>query len=294
MSGPTNKAVLFADVSGSTRLYETVGDEQALRQIDECLNLLKRIVDEFDGRVIKTIGDELMCTFPDADSAAQAAAEMQDRLDKRPPVGGVKLTIRIGFQFGPVLEENDDVFGDTVNVAARMVGLAKGGQIITTSDAISALSAYLRANTRSLDALAVKGKQEEINVHEVFWQESDDVTMLSGRLQTALPAGGLKLVHGGREIRLDEHKTAVSLGRDAQNDIVIADKMASRIHARIERRRGKYVLVDQSTNGTYVTVRGDTEMQLKREEFILRGSGTICFGHAARAGATETVEFHCE
>jgi class 3 adenylate cyclase len=294
MPPPIHMAVLFADVSGSTRLYETVGDELAWQHIGECLGLLRSIAADSGGRVIKTIGDELMCVLPDADSAALAAAEMQEKIEQRPAVGGVKLRLRVGFQYGPVLQETADVFGDTVNVAAYMVGFAKGGQIMTTGRSVAALSASLRGNTRPIDALAVKGKQEVIDVHELLWQKSGDPTMLSERLQAAGAAGSLRLIHGGREIRLDASRTSASLGRDPQNTLVIGDRMASRVHARIERRRGKFVLVDQSTNGTYITVRGDTELQLRYEEFILRGRGIICFGHSAQAGPAEIVEFVCE
>jgi hypothetical protein len=193
-----------------------------------------------------------------------------------------------------VLQETADVFGDTVNVAAYMVGFAKGGQTMTTGRSVAALSASLRGNTRPIDALAVKGKQEVIDVHELLWQKSGDPTMLSERLQAAGAAGSLRLIHGGREIRLDASRTFASLGRDPLNHVVIGDRMASRVHARIERRRGKFVLVDQSTNGTYITVRGDTELQLRYEEFILRGRGIICFGHSTQAGPAEIVEFVCE
>jgi class 3 adenylate cyclase len=129
--------------------------------------------------VIKTIDDELMCVFPDADSAALAAVEMQGRLDQRPAVSDVKLRIRVGFQYEPVLQESADVPGDMVNAGARTVALAKGGQIITTGRPVIALSAFLFGNTRSIDTFVVKGKQEEIEVRELLWQESGEPTMLS-------------------------------------------------------------------------------------------------------------------
>jgi len=113
-------AVLFADVSGSTRLYETLGDERALATVGQCLALVREACDGHSGRVIKTIGDEVMAVFALADQAAQAAAAMQARVSTEPFAVGQRIAIRVGFHFGPALETDSDVFGDSVNVAARL------------------------------------------------------------------------------------------------------------------------------------------------------------------------------
>ena len=152
-----NLFVLFADVSGSTRLYEKLGDTEALRAIDRCLERMGRAVISYKGRVIKTIGDEIMAVFDSAEAGMLAASDMQQRVDDLLPISGTKMAIRVGFHFGPVIEENKDVFGDTVNVAARMAGLAKAGQIVTTDASVQLLPGLLRESTREIDALAVKG-----------------------------------------------------------------------------------------------------------------------------------------
>src|SRR5208282_5494182 len=177
MNAPRNLCLLFADVAGSTRLYETVGDAEALRAIDRCLAILRRVTEGYRGRVIKTIGDEIMSSFPTADEGLQAASEMQQRIDELAPLNGVKIAIRIGFHYGPVVESDTDVFGDTVNTAARMSSLAHGGQIFTTESTVAVLPDLLRMATRDLDALSVKGKAEDIRVFEVIWQENSDLTM---------------------------------------------------------------------------------------------------------------------
>src|SRR5262245_65044479 len=89
--------VLFADVSGSTRLYETAGDSAALEAISRCLAAAAAATEASGGRVIKTIGDEVMSIFPEPDAAASAAADMQTRIDTLPEVAGTKLGVRIGF-----------------------------------------------------------------------------------------------------------------------------------------------------------------------------------------------------
>jgi class 3 adenylate cyclase len=285
-----NLCVLFADVSGSTRLYEKLGDKEALHAVERCLNRMTRATEQFKGRVVKTIGDEVMAVFDSAEAGMEAACSMQQRVHDLPPVSGIKLAIRVGFHFGPAIEEARDVFGDTVNTAARMAGLAKAGQIITTAETVGALPQLLRQSTREIDALAIKGKKEDVRVCEVIWQESDDLTMKSASVVAPAVAARLTVRHGGEERVLDASHGVFSLGRDAASDIIIADRRASRSHARIERRRDKFVLVDQSTNGTYVTFDGEAEFALKREEVILRGRGRISFGHAYDAEG-EAVEF---
>ena len=290
-----NLCVLFADVSGSTRLYEKLGDAEALRAIGTCLERMQRAVLAYKGRVIKTIGDEIMAVFDSAEAGMLAASDMQQRIDDMPPLAGTKLAIRVGFHFGPAIDENNDVFGDTVNVAARMAGLAKAGQIMTTESSVELMPELLRQSTRDIDALTVKGKEIDIRVHEVIWQEHAELTMKSGSI--APPVGRearVRLRHGATEILLDAERPAVSLGRDASCDIVIRDTSASRNHGKIERRRDKFVLVDISTNGTYVSFQGEPEFVLKREEAILRGRGRIVFGHAWKSDADDMVEFVVE
>jgi class 3 adenylate cyclase len=284
-------AVLFADIAGSTKLYEVLGDATAKAMIDEALVEMTAVTARHAGRVIKTIGDEVMCVFDGADRGFIAATDMQNRIDKLPVVNGAKRRIRVGFHAGTVIEENGDVFGDTVNTAARMAGLAKGMQIITTRTTVDMLSPALRMGTRDIAALAVKGKADDLAVCEVIWQEGDDLTMTAPSVSLPQSQSVLVLRHTGREIVMNQLRPAVSLGRDASGDIVIADPKASRNHARIERRRDKFFLADQSTNGTFVTFTGEAELSLRREELMLRGSGIIVFGHSAAESSAETLEF---
>ena len=288
---PPEMAVLFADISGSTRLYDKLGDAQAKKLIDECMAIMRGVIAQYHGRVIKTIGDEIMCVLPDADSGHLTAADILIRVAELPEVANVKRAIRIGFHAGPVIEESGDVFGDTVNMAARMTGLAKGMQIITTSATVDRLSPALRESIRKIAALSIKGKGDDVDVCEVLWQAGADVTMATASITTAAPEIKLHLAHGSKHLVLEQANSGISLGRDAGCQIVLMDRMASRVHARIERRRDKFFLVDQSTNGTFVTFAGEAEIALRREEVMLRGQGRITFGHSIRESSEETVEF---
>lgn len=283
--------VLFADVSGSTRLYEKLGDAEALRAVERCLNRIRRVIDGHGGKVIKTIGDEVMTTFPSADEGIQAACEMQHRITDLPPVSGVKLAIRVGFHFGPAIEDNDDVFGDTVNTAARMVGLAQAGQVITTIETLSSLTLSAAPAVREIDALTVKGKAEDVRVCEVLWQDGADLTMKAVSTAPQFVLARLYISYRDVEVTLDSMRGPLTLGRDIGNEVVIKDQRASRNHARIERRRDRFVLVDQSTNGTFLRIEGESEVVLKREEITLRGNGTIGFGHSALEQGIDLMRF---
>ncbi|MBI4191022.1 MAG: adenylate/guanylate cyclase domain-containing protein [Betaproteobacteria bacterium] len=295
MEAPENDlTILFVDVSDSVRLYESLGDAVAFREVRECLTVFEEVAAGHHGRVVKTIGDGSMCVFPDVDSAMLAACEMQARLQQRTMPHDRQIEIRIGLHHGPVLLEGDDVYGDTVNTASRMAQFAAAGQIITTGETVAQLSPAHRNATRRLDALPVKGKHDEVTVHEVLWQASTDHTQMPGRIDTIIQRAGiarLRLLHAGREIIV---VASITMGRHANNGIVLKDPMASRHHAFIERRKDKFVIGDQSSNGTFVAMKNGEEFKLRREEMVLYGSGAITFGHRARDKDAEIVGFWCE
>ncbi|TMG84291.1 MAG: adenylate/guanylate cyclase domain-containing protein [Betaproteobacteria bacterium] len=217
---------------------------------------------------------------------------MQSRVSAQRTSRGTPLAIHVGFNFGPVLEEGNDVFGDAVTIAARLSNLARGGQVFTSAPTVAELAPALRARTRSQQAHTVKGKQKDIDLFELVWQETEDeLTALSTHVKFR-PAH-LTLKHGDRQIDLSEAVPTLSIGRDLQNDVVISDRKASRLHAHIERRRDKFVLVDHSSNGTYVTVQGEAEIVLRREELVLRNRGQVSFGHAYQDDTTEFLGFSC-
>ena len=215
----------------------------------------------------------------------------EDLPDRNPNTPST-LTIRVGLHFGPAILESGDVFGDAVNVAARMAGLAKGGQIITTKDTAEQLPPALRSSTRHLDRISVKGKAEDIDIFEVIWQAEDVTRMATGLLKGGAKSAKLHISYNGMERELDQDMDPLILGRGKKADVVINDTMASREHARIECRRGKFILTDMSTNGTYVQT-SEGPSYLRREDLVLTGEGRIAFGREL-SEATEYVTFLCD
>ncbi len=286
-------AILFADVAGSTRLYDRRGDAFARKVIGLCLSFLRQVVQGEHGSVIKEIGDEVMCTFPSAEHAAAAAIEMQRTIQQASSFGkfeNEQLRIRVGFHFGPVVRGNEDVFGDAVNVAARVVAQAKAQQILTTQDTMDHLPEERRAKARLIDRVMLKGKSQELELHELLW-DIDNLTVL----QDGLVADGIRvtarLTYCGKEFFLDAEHSIIRMGRGDENDIVVADTLASRLHARLELRKGKMVLVDQSLNGTYFRLEGEEEGFLRRDEQTLRGRGVISLGRTPESNPDHRILF---
>jgi class 3 adenylate cyclase len=292
----TSCAIMFADISGSTRLYEQMGDDVAKKLIDRCLGHLQVVTEAHNGTVIKKIGDELMCRFESAESAVASARVSQFEIKSLQALEKTPLSIRAGVHYGEVIEDEDDIFGDAVNIAARMAGIAKGGQIITTADTVDALSAGLASEVRQVDITRVKGKQEKLAVYEVLWEKSSEVTRVATELlsRSVEKPVKLRLSSGDRVCELGSEIESISIGRDDACDLVVNTALASRRHAICELRRGKFVIVDQGTNGTYVSMAGGGEVYLRREELVLRGKGAISLGKpVAEADPAELIEFEC-
>lgn len=271
-------AILFADISGSTRFYESHGDLSGRQMTASCTTLLSAETARHGGTVIKTIGDSVMATFPTASDAAQAACAMHRALERHNATQGVPIHIRIGINYGPALREADDVHGDVVNVAARVVALAGADQIFLTETAYEALTAALRQTSRPVGRFPIKGKQSDIGVHEVLWKTEDLTTVSSALASTLVPVVSLTLHFQNQEIVLNKDRPRLTIGRNRDNDVVITEEFASRAHATIEYRGGKFILIDQSINGTYISTVGGNTAYLRREEFLLRGSGSIFAG----------------
>jgi len=286
-------AVMFADVCGSTKLYETLGDARARKIIAHCVNIMTDVTGRFGGTVIKTIGDEVMTIFPSGAVAASAACDMQESITGEMLVDGKPVAIRIGFHFGPVIEEAGDVFGDTVNVAARMAGIAKAGQIILSDSTVASLTPDQRAAVRQVDEAEVKGKQQPIPVFELV-HRPEEATMIQTQTAWAKPAASsnrLLITAGGTCLELSARQPSLTFGRGNDNDIVMNKPLVSRLHARLEFKRGRFLLTDLSSNGTFVAPDDGTSHFLCRDTYELAGSGRLGLGEAASKDSGNVVRY---
>lgn len=283
-------AILFADVANSTKLYETLGNEAARSLVGDCLSLLSEVTASHQGTVIKTIGDEIMCTFPSIDNAVEAAINMNRNLVDMPVAGKPGTyppNIYVGIQLGPVIKEDKDVFGDAVNVAARMASLAKQRQIITTEETVEAMPPELKSTARYIDKTTIKGKAGETKIYEIMWEQKDETVMLDVSMDSLIIEARLELRLGDQTIEVGQNRPVITMGRQTHNDLVIDDIRVSRTHARIEYRRGKFMLIDQSTNGTYALIQGERSIKLRRDEAPLMGDGVISLGRKTVRNSSE-------
>jgi adenylate cyclase len=290
--------ILFADVSGSTKLFETRGDLEARRLIAAILNALAEVTGRHGGRVIKTIGDEIMCTFPGPMQGLLGSVDMQKRIANDPGFAKDRLAIRIGLHHGDALMEDNDVYGDAVNVAARMASLAKREQIISTASTLKLLTNAGMLRTRSVGQARVAGKQHPIDIVDVQWQEdTSNVTMVQRAIRLDQVVGEkLRLVlrYRGQVLELDALSQPFTLGRDATSSLIVDAEWVSRNHALIEYKRGYFMISDRSTNGTYVKLGEDDELRLHRDEVHLRKTGAISLGQTIALNPDHVVYFQCE
>jgi len=291
-------AILFADVVGSTRLYELMGDLRARDMVAICIDVMRSATEQRQGTVIKTMGDEVMSTFPSADEALNAAAQMQQQISSHAQlkVDGQPVSIRIGCHFGPVMLENRDVFGATVHTANRMTSQAKAGQIITTAATVERLSPEWRASCRQIDVATLKGQGNEVALYEVLWQSEDVTSMVPAISMNSRPVRLLRLRirANDRDLVVDEQHSSITIGRAEDNDVVIKGNLISRLHARIEISRSKFVLIDQSTNGTFVQNADGEESFVRRDSLQIKGQGTIGLGRLPEQDSPQTIRFVCD
>ncbi len=293
------QTILFADVSGSTRLFEKKGDQEARRLIAMVLSALTKVCEQHGGRVIKTIGDEIMCTFPAALNGVLAACDMQRRMGRDIDFVRDSLAVRIGMHHGDALEEADgDVYGDAVNTAARMASLAKREQIVLTTATYDSLTGKI-PEARSLGKARVSGKLLPIEIVDLVWQEdTSGMTMVQTAIRIgagdAADAAKLRLRHRANQIELDTSSEPFSMGREPGNNLVIEADWVSRAHALIEYKRGHFMVADRSTNGTYVRIGEDEEIKVHRDELHLRKSGTISLGQSFGVNTGDVIYFEAD
>lgn len=287
-------AVLFADICGSTTLYEELGDKLARTLISEVIVLMKQEIDAHQGTLIKTIGDEVMCTFPSTEAAFDAACAMQRAVKNDGRGKDHPMDIRIGFHYGEVIMESGDVFGDTVNIAARVAFITRAGQILTTRAVCDALPSELRGKNRHITSIELKGKHKPVDIFLVAWEEDDEMsTRVMTHSSRKQPTSEHELIlhYRGHSLSITKERRKAIIGRDASCDVVVPNDLTSRHHVSIELRSGRFVISDQSANGTHIRFADGHEVLIAREEAILLGKGTISLGQPHAENPSELIQF---
>ncbi|MGA9423092.1 MAG: adenylate/guanylate cyclase domain-containing protein [Rhodanobacteraceae bacterium] len=290
--------ILFADVCGSTKLFDMRGDADAHRLIAGMLDAMSSIIESHGGRVVRTMGDGIKCAFPAPLPAMLAAVEMQKRIALDTAFASDRQAIRVGLHHGDaLLEDNNDVNGVAVKVAEHMIGLAEREQIVTTASTVELLGNVDTLHTRQIGRTQAPRTPNPVDIVEMMWHEDAAIATIMHRAVRMDPAGAaserLVMRYRGRVLELDELSPPFTLGRDAACSLVVDAEWVSREHALIEYRRGYFMISDCSINGTYVTLGGDRELRLHRDKLHLGRSGLISLGRAMALNRDHVLTFRC-
>ncbi len=272
-------AILFADITGSTQLYDSLGNEKAHGLVSGCLDELQSIVTRCRGRVVKTTGDGVFCVFGRVDHCIEAACDLQRRIleETRKPAD---IALRVGVHAGEVILEDADCYGDAVNVCHRALEIASSGQIIATK-IIADNAQRAGVGVRYLTRAHLKGKRDKAPIYEVMWwdEAKADATAIFRDSQLDITTSeAMELEFRDIVHVINRDNIDITIGRRSLNDLSIDNQFISKQHAVISVNNNKFVLRDFSTNGTFVYLEDERKTFLHRDEIALQGHGRISFG----------------
>lgn len=293
--------VVFADLSGSTGVFEAIGNARAAEAISRLTNWIGRFCESHQGRVVKMLGDGVLAVFPDGRAAVTAVVELQrahlKRLQEWP--NQLRMRLQIGVAAGEVVEVDGDCYGDAVNVASRLSDLSGPEQIWATGSVISQITIPAPGvRFRSLGPIPLRGKSQASEVFQIEWQEDIQTMHLTepGQLMKAVrprhaKTRGVRLSWLDMRMEFDAEDMPIHLGRAEDADFPVQDQRVSRLHARIDWRNGSFVLTDMSTYGTWVRFSGSEAHALRREDCVLIGTGEMALGASFDDFTVPTVHF---
>lgn len=288
-----NTAIVFTDIVGSSLLYSSYGNQKAKTMIDQAITCMIKIVENHSGQVIKTIGDEVMCSFPDPEQACEAAINMNQEL------GQLDFKLRTGLCFGKVIQDKNDYYGDTVNNAAFLAQTAQANQILFDSNTLANLPSGLREHSEYFDRISLKGRTKQSLVYRLNW-EAQEVSSLDATIVTTKAVSSdadiatqLMVNYKDNTYYLNS-SSSLCIGRDSGSVHLCVDhKNASRKHCSLYFHRGKFVFEDHSTNGSYLLQKGQKELFLRRESIPLLTDGRFSLGQPCKASG-DILDYYIE
>ncbi len=285
-----HSTVVFADLFGSTGVFESLGNVKATEAVTQATNWVAEKITANGGKVVKLLGDGVLATFKKSPEAIAAVVDIQRshqlRLSSLPPQ--LYMPLRIGVVRGDVILVDDDCYGDAVNTASRLSELTGPHQIWVNDKAIENSPKLNDVHFRFLGPIAIRGRSEPCNVYQIEWQEDEnsDYFTVQAPANPATERADLDALGGQISLSFNEHHQAfqafelpIHIGRFRQVDFVVNDPRVSRTHASIVWRNGSFVLVDESSYGSWVRFAGSgADLMLRRDECVLHGQGQIAMG----------------
>jgi hypothetical protein len=269
-------SILCADLSGSERLYEKLSPSEAAHAIGRCEKRIVQTLEGFHGRLARCSDSRVLAYFSDTDDALHSAVEIQRRVAALPPLSGVALEIRVGVCVGHASNEMSFFENKVGNAAVSLSGFAEPGQVLLSVPKRTQGFEWNGVAARSRPEVSLSSGKRKLGVFEIDWRG------LGGAYMKVAPANDeatrLFIHFNGTTCELNTGHPLLSIGRLNSCGLLLHRDCCSRVHAKIERRGDTYVLIDQSTNGTFVLPEGGTEHALRKHEIVLSGRGKISFG----------------
>jgi len=229
------RAVLFSDIRDFTSLTAHRGDREAYRIVQNFVNLVEEQVRSKNGKVIKTYGDGVMNTFPDIDSGLEASIGMQRALrDHNKANPEDTISAGIGLNWGNAILDEGDIFGHSVNVAARLASSAKGGQILVSSSIREKAKEYEGYGFVGLEYRELKGIGRE-EVSELLWRdEASRLTTKNNELNLVLTKDHLS-IELSKELHKELNKVREELRQETKNQTGMARFILEKVETYVDR-----------------------------------------------------------
>lgn len=321
----TETCILVAEVIGDNPLLDKIGREETLRAVERSRKRAERSIEAYRGFAVSVDGRRLVAHFPRGENAVLAAFDMRARVKQLPPVSGVALSIHVVVHAGALDANSNQPDGEAITLAGRLVMSAPANQILVSDEAFEGLPEAMRGQmvaepasaisisgylgslhafpagvvpTASSNSAAVPASAEPFSPTSTSLNQGlREAAGLSaqGPIQAGVmhgqPRTTLMLRHNNNNLSVSDNHPVVLAGREEGNDLVIIDRRASRHHARVEWRQNHFVLIDTSTNGTFMVDQTGNEVVLRRGEADMPTRGRIGFGYSPTEAGAEVVFF---
>lgn len=303
----SKKAVTFVDLSGSTTIFEEIGDEKATELVRKITHDIATHLSERGGQVVKFLGDGVMILFDTAEQAINACLLLGEvlieagELVPQNLLGTDRISVRVGVDYGSIVEFENDVYGDVVNVASRILALAEPHELMMTVAVYEHLSVQLRENCRRLGRVFLRGKSQPQEIYGIKLGNGDDVTAGTTQYSQETVMASVKkapwaeiisdtyiaLIYNDQEYRFSKEQLPITIGRSLESDLIVQDARVSRAHIRLDWFAGQFFLTDTSINGTMVQYGGaepgnPSPVSIRRQRCTLVKNGFIILGLASR------------
>ena len=293
--------VVFADIVGSTALYDSLGNERAAAAVTTLTQWIGESVQTHGGRVVKTLGDGVLGLFEEVSAAVAAMVAVmrthEQAVQSRPEE--LRQHIRVGLALGDVVQVGGDCYGDAVNMAFRLCERAGPAEIWATGASVRAVGTVAGVGFVRLGLVDVKGKADPLLMYQVVWRQDQEPESLT--MQAVLPSTMVALDTAAARISLSwpgsvhsfsSDEMPVQIGRAVHAQLCLTDPRVSRLHARIDWRSGAFMLTDLSSFGTWVNFEGsDNQVALRRDSCLLHGTGRMALGVSFDEATAPTVGF---